>query len=58
MNHIWKFVWAVIIVGTLLLTIATLGMCGMTIVSTCSNGEPSVSIAQYEPETTPDIYDN
>lgn len=58
MNYIWKIIWAVILVGTLLLTIATLGMCGMTIVAACSDGEPSVSIAQYEPETTPDIYDN
>lgn len=57
MNKLVGLIWAAALVLTLIFMVATLGFCGATIVSVCSDGEPSVSIAQYEPETTPDIYD-
>lgn len=57
MNKLTKFIWIMFAVASLIIGITTLGFCGMTFVDACSDGELSISVAQYYPETTPDIYD-
>lgn len=57
MSKLTKFIWIVFVITVLVIGIATLGFCGMTIIDACSDGELSISVAQYYPETTPDIYD-
>ena len=57
MNPVAKLSLLIFAIIMFVFVISTIGHCSMTFYEACTYGEPSVSVAEYEPETTPDIYD-